>query len=118
MFSLICAWTESWANNGDAGDLRRHRAHYDVIVKGIENQLECPPMEDKKAKPTIPANLSEALLVLENDVVIKDSLGEDLVSAFIDTKKEFELRRFANHDVKSNSQNEISAEVLLCERLM
>ena len=32
MFSLICAWTNSWANNGDAGDLRRHRAHYDVIV--------------------------------------------------------------------------------------
>ena len=31
-FSLICAWTNSWANNGDAGDLRRHRAHYDVIV--------------------------------------------------------------------------------------
>ena len=24
--------TDSWANNGDAGDLRRHRAHYDVIV--------------------------------------------------------------------------------------
>ena len=21
-----------WANNGDAGDLRRHLAHYDVIV--------------------------------------------------------------------------------------
>ena len=21
-----------WVNNGDAGDLRRHRAHYDVIV--------------------------------------------------------------------------------------
>ena len=32
VFSLICAWTKSWANNGDAGDLRRHRAHYDVIV--------------------------------------------------------------------------------------
>ena len=28
MFSLICAWTNSWAYNGDAGDLRRH----DVIV--------------------------------------------------------------------------------------
>ena len=25
MFSLICAWTNSWENNGDAGDLRRHR---------------------------------------------------------------------------------------------
>ena len=32
MFSLICTWTNSWANYRAAGDLRRHRAHYDVIV--------------------------------------------------------------------------------------
>ena len=32
MFSLICAWTDGWASNRDAGDLRCHRAHYDVIV--------------------------------------------------------------------------------------
>ena len=32
MFSLICAWINCWANNGKAGDLRRHRAHYDVTV--------------------------------------------------------------------------------------
>ena len=32
MFSLICAWTNSWAINGDTGDLRRHHAHNDVIV--------------------------------------------------------------------------------------
>ena len=32
MFSLICTWTDSWANNGDACDLRCYRAHYDVIV--------------------------------------------------------------------------------------
>ena len=32
MFSLIFAWTNSWLNNRDAGDLRRHRAHYDVTV--------------------------------------------------------------------------------------
>ena len=30
MFSLICAWIDNWVNNRDAGDLRRHRAHYDV----------------------------------------------------------------------------------------
>ena len=29
---FIYAWTDSWANNGNAGDLRRYRAHYDVIV--------------------------------------------------------------------------------------
>ena len=32
MFSLICAWINGWINNGDAGDLRRHGAHYDVTV--------------------------------------------------------------------------------------
>ena len=32
MFSLICALTYNWVNNKDAGDLRRHRAHYDVTV--------------------------------------------------------------------------------------
>ena len=32
MFSLICAWTNVWVNNRDAGDFRRHRAHYDVTV--------------------------------------------------------------------------------------
>ena len=32
MFSLICAWTNSFANNRDAGDLRYHHAHYEVNV--------------------------------------------------------------------------------------
>ena len=37
LFSLICACTNSWANNGDASDFLRHRAHYDVIVMKQEN---------------------------------------------------------------------------------
>ena len=32
VFSLTCAWINSWVNNSEAGDLRRHRAHYDVIL--------------------------------------------------------------------------------------
>ena len=32
MFSLICAWINGWANNREAGDLRCHRAHFDVSV--------------------------------------------------------------------------------------
>ena len=34
VFSLICAWINPWINNREAGDLRRHRAHYYVIVMG------------------------------------------------------------------------------------
>ena len=32
MFSLICARINGWVNNREAGDLRRHRGHYDVNV--------------------------------------------------------------------------------------
>ena len=32
MFSLICAWINAWENNCEAGDLRCHHAHYDVIA--------------------------------------------------------------------------------------
>ena len=32
MLTLICARINGWVNNGEAGDLRRYRAHYDVTV--------------------------------------------------------------------------------------
>ena len=38
MFSLICARLNGWVNNREAGDLRRHRAHYDVIVMYRQNK--------------------------------------------------------------------------------
>ena len=32
IFPRICAWANGWINNRDAGELKRHRAHYDVTV--------------------------------------------------------------------------------------
>ena len=32
MFALICAWINGLENNREVGDLKRHRAHYDVTV--------------------------------------------------------------------------------------
>ena len=32
MFYFLCAWINGWVSNGEAGDWRRHRAHYDVTV--------------------------------------------------------------------------------------
>ena len=37
MFSLICVWINSWVINREAGDLRRYRAHYGVIVMCYDN---------------------------------------------------------------------------------
>ena len=39
IFSLVCVWTNSWANNRGACDFRRHRAHYDVTV--MLRRIQC-----------------------------------------------------------------------------
>ena len=39
MFSLISAWISAWVNNCEPGDLRRHCAHYDVIVMRISVKI-------------------------------------------------------------------------------
>ena len=40
IFCLICAWTNGWVNSRDAGDLRRHCAHYNVTVMIPVSALE------------------------------------------------------------------------------
>ena len=39
MFPFSFAWLNGWANDIEAGDLRHHRAHYDVTVVWIRNFL-------------------------------------------------------------------------------
>ena len=39
MFPLICDWINSWVNNCEAGDLRRHRAHYDVTAMHFADDI-------------------------------------------------------------------------------
>ena len=55
MFSLICVWINDWVNNREAGDLRRYRAHSDVIVREfkyayqiLDGNIMEPPYSEKK----------------------------------------------------------------------
>ena len=40
-FSLMCVWINGWVNNREDGDLRHHRAHYDVTVMVIDSTAPC-----------------------------------------------------------------------------
>ena len=39
MFTLICARINGWVNTREAGDLRRYRPHYDVIVMKLHHLM-------------------------------------------------------------------------------
>ena len=49
-FSLICAWQNACVNNREAGDLRRHYAHYDIIAMKHPNRLNKRNIFDKSDK--------------------------------------------------------------------
>ena len=51
MICLICAWINAWVNNSDAGDLRRHGAHYDVTV------MICERMKSTQIGGMVPHSL-------------------------------------------------------------
>ena len=54
MFALICARINGWVNNREAGDLRRHRAHYDATVMlpiQRTSNVESVPMTKRRHAP-------------------------------------------------------------------
>ena len=55
MFSLICAWIYGWINNSEAGDLIRHRAHYDVSVMCVFRYINIR-VEFKNITPHLPVS--------------------------------------------------------------
>ena len=72
-YSLI--WTNGWANNRDAGDLRRHSAYYDVTVMfyfeqvpGLTDTPENPPSPNKCPKCCKSSTISNATLELCSSV--------------------------------------------------
>ena len=58
MFSLICVWINGWVSNRDAGDFRRHRCHYDVIVMISQHS------KDQKKTPF---HLSSTITILDEN---------------------------------------------------
>ena len=53
MFSLIYVWINDWANNREAGDLRRQHGHYDVIVMSTNAWLRLKQYVMKWMKTTV-----------------------------------------------------------------
>ena len=54
VFSLICAWTNGWANHRDTVDLRRHCAHYDVTVMYMRSSMRTQQHGGHSADNTFP----------------------------------------------------------------
>ena len=61
MFSLIYARINGWVNTGEAGDLRRHHAHYDVMMM----IYRCPRNAPALVTPTVVIHIAALNSLLE-----------------------------------------------------
>ena len=60
-----CAWINGWVNNREAGDLRRHRAHYDVTVMSWDMTYVLSKMLDRKSyRNMLPSNHWKHVFIL------------------------------------------------------
>ena len=57
-FLWSAPWINGWVNNGEAGDLRRHRAHYDVIVMVIMSTISMHFNGACEVNPTTPNRMT------------------------------------------------------------
>ena len=73
MFTLICARINGWVNNREAGDLRRYRAHYDVIVmrKTEKVQQENGKHRAIRAAAWMRRDLGSLTICFHNDVIME-----------------------------------------------
>ena len=60
-FCFICTWVNGWINQRETGDLRHHRAHYDVIVMNSRWIWYSWPGARGVCKLTCGSNKSETL---------------------------------------------------------
>ena len=70
MFSLISAWINDWVNNREAGDLRRYRTHYDVIVMHLISNITAQRTHGVMITSLIRQNDTTTSLWRNNDVTI------------------------------------------------
>ena len=73
-FSLICAWTNSWANNRDADDLRRRGAHCDVMS-----------VAQLSVRISLQMNLWKMVYSLHSKVTLLTHWGRDKMPAVLQT---------------------------------
>ena len=74
MFSLTCVWINSWVISHEAGDLRRYRAHYDVIIMMFSVNLLLLGLSFVELPP------SKFILLLYCNYQIKPSLSSSVYS--------------------------------------
>jgi len=78
-------------------------------LDGIVNKLKCPKEMDPEA-PALPKTLPEALDALQQDEIITDALGPDLVRWFVEMKRQVDLKIMSSFDPTSDDEKALMRE--------
>ena len=78
MFSLVCSWINDWVNNFEAGDLRRHRVHYDVTAMVMSVSF---------ATCLLRCNIYRKIAALHDNVIKNNAKWKPFPQAMLSTRR-------------------------------
>ena len=119
MFSLICTWINGWVNISEAGDLRRHRAHYDVIV--MQSWCRCLYLY-LESQPLIPRSGIHKFHLRVSNFQIKrfhevrgyqDSISSNVLCQYATTLKTITNFKTVFSSIETSKLQQITLNILL-----
>ena len=102
LFSVICTRINGWINNGEAGDTRRHRVHYDVTVMALPQSYAMTSM-------------CVCMHLYECDYICASSISKTVAS--IHFKKIYFQNRQIEKYLMITRQSYTISRILLCKYL-
>ena len=96
ILSLICAWIYAKVNSCEAGDLRRHRAHYDVIDMDLKPETGMGHFSGNQVR--LDSYNASRLPCQEVAYKSNNSAGKDICGLIIQSKSKSKSKVFYFHN--------------------
>ena len=102
MFTLICARINGWVNKREAGDLKRRRAHYDVIVMIAFKRKSSAqiPRDNAHAKQYYERRVTRSQTVRTADDIVPHDMSEPEMARLNDNKQRVLMHRHQGLNVR------------------
>ena len=110
MLSLICALNKRLSNNWEACDLRRHRAHYDVII-GREGDRERERERGRKVDRRVSMLHCTALQFLQQHIIIYMHITWHIIYVCLSCNAKIEVKRLPYSVSGKTSYRQISSSL-------
>ncbi|KAK7108012.1 glutamine synthetase-like [Littorina saxatilis] len=97
-------YLESRLPSGTANPYLAVACHLAAGMSALSQEVTSPPPMDTEHAQTLPKSLEEAFQALEDDKVVQNALGHQLISYYVAAKRDYEIKAFNQKHFKTDEE--------------